>query len=370
MRNSLPPQSSTRSGDEIEIKRSMDKMNEHNQAASGSLDPATKFRAFRVHAHLEPRKALVEELVLEDLDLGDLLVRVHYSSVNYKDAMAARGMGRNVRTDRSCVTGIDLAGIVVHSDSPLHKVGDAVIATNYDIGVTHDGGYADYARIPGEWAVPLPPGLDLFNSMALGTAGLTAALAVDRLESAGLRPANGAVVVTGASGGVGSLAVDMLGGRGYEVVALSRKQEQEQYLRSLGAAEVLHPDVVGTSSLGAPSWAAAVDTVGGSLLAGLIGRLCERGKVAVCGMAASAKLETTVLPMILRGVDLLGINVSRALLRTERIRLWTRLGTDLKPPHLHKLTTTIRLDGLDPVFDQFINSSVTGRIVVDLEANR
>lgn len=345
-------------------------MNELHPSGAMPLEAGFRFRGFRVNAGGQPRTARLEELSLKDLDAGELLVRVHYSSVNYKDAMAARGIGRNVRADRPCVTGIDLAGTVVHSGSPRYQPGNAVIATNYDLGVDHDGGYAEYARIPAEWAVPLPPGLSLFESMVIGTAGLTAALAVDRLEAAGVRPGIGAVVVTGASGGLGSLAIDMLARRSYRVVALSRKTEQSEYLRSLGAAEVLHPEVVGTRTIGKPEWAAAIDSVGGRLLAGLMGRLVERGKIAVCGMAATATLETTVLPMILRGVDLLGINVSRALLPRERARLWTRLGSDLKPAHLDAIASTIHLDELDATFDKFISSAVTGRIVVDLHASR
>ena len=328
-----------------------------------------KFRAYRVHANAEPRSTKLELLSASDLDPGELLVRVHFSSVNYKDAMAARGIGKNVRSDRPCVIGIDLAGIVAHSESPLFKVGDSVIATNYDLGVDHDGGYAEYARVPAAWAVPLPPHLSLRESMALGTAGLTAGHAVSRLEAAGLKPESGDVLVSGASGGVGSLAIDILARRGYRVVALSRKPDQENYLRRLGAAEVCSPEVVGSKSFGVPSWAAAIDSVGGTLLAGIMGRLQVNGRIAVCGMAASAQLETTVFPMILRGVDLLGINVSRALMSADRLALWGRLATDLKPAHLERIVTTIGLTELDAAFDRFINSQITGRVVVDLQAS-
>src|SRR5487761_2339387 len=198
-----------------------------------------EFKAFRVHTIDGKAVCRFEQLTLEDLDSGAVVIATAYSAITYKDAMAARGVGKNVRTDRPCVTGVDLSGVVVSSTDARFGKGDKVIVTNYKLGNEHDGGYADFARVPGDWIVPLPAGLTLYEAMGLGTSGLTAALAVDRLERAGLVPAMGAVAVTGATGGVGSLAVDIFAKRGYKVVAISGKKEQEGFLRSIGADSVM-----------------------------------------------------------------------------------------------------------------------------------
>ena len=324
------------------------------------------FRAFRVDQSGDRVKVGMERLTMADLDDGDLVVRVSFSSVNYKDAMAARGIGRNVRSDRPCVTGIDLAGTVVSSRNPEFEPGDRIIATNYALGVDHDGGYAEYARIPSAWAVPLPEGLTPCEAMALGTAGLTAALAIDRFERAGLRPEDGSVAVTGATGGVGSLAISMLGQRGHEVVAISRKESEAAYLRSIGAASVMDPGALATADrmLADRRWAAAIDGVGGALLSALLKHMREHGMVAVCGMVADPRFEATVYPFIMRAIDMFGINVSRTLPMQERIRLWTRLASDLKPTALHDMVEIITLDDLDRTFDRFLGASVRGRVVV------
>ncbi|MBU2409465.1 MAG: zinc-binding dehydrogenase, partial [Gammaproteobacteria bacterium] len=245
------------------------------------------FKAFRVHTIDGKAVCKFETLTLDDIDPGPVLIRTAYSAITYKDAMAARGVGRNVRTERPCVTGVDLSGEVVSSADERFKPGDKVAVTNYKLGTEHDGAYAEYARVPADWIVPLPDGLSLFEAMGLGTSGLTAALAIDRLEKAGLAPGDGPVAVSGASGGVGSLAVDMLAGKGYEVVAISGKPEQTDFLQSIGAARVMHRDTLygNTSSMvSGPPFAAALDNVGGRMLDRLLAHTMPHGKVAIAGM--------------------------------------------------------------------------------------
>ena len=224
-------------------------------------------RAFRVHTVNGKPECRFERLTIDDLDQGDVLIRTAYSAITYKDAMAARGVGKNVRTDRPCVTGVDLSGVVVSSADDRFHQGDEVIVTNYKLGANHDGGYADYARVPGDWIVPLPKGLTLYEAMCLGTSGLTAALAVQRLEEAGLRPTDGAMAVTGATGGVGSLAIDLFAKRGFRVVAISGKRDQETFLRTLGAEQIMsREELLGNRApLAPPLFAGALDNVGGDL---------------------------------------------------------------------------------------------------------
>lgn len=330
-----------------------------------------KFKAFRVHTIAGKPVCRVEQLTLDDLDPGPVVIKVAYSAVNYKDAMAARGVGKNVRTDRPCVIGIDLAGEVTDSADPRFKPGDAVIVTNYKLGGDHDGAYADYARVPGDWIVPLPDGLSLYEAMVLGTAGLTAALAADRLERAGVTPAAGAVGVTGATGGVGTLAVDVFAKRGFQVVAITGKRDQEGFLKSIGAQSVMARDAFleNRSPLAPPLFAAGLDNVGGAYLDRLAARMQPAGKVAVAGMAVGAELITTVLPFVLRAVDILGINVSRQLGMAERRRLWARLASDLKPQHLSKIARPIRFEALDREMDRFFEASTIGRVVVEVGAS-
>ncbi|HEY0879125.1 MAG TPA: oxidoreductase [Zeimonas sp.] len=299
------------------------------------------------------------------LDDGELTIRVHFSSINYKDALAATGAGKIIRRF-PCVGGIDLAGEVVESADERFRPGDPVIATSFDLGVSHHGGYAQYARVPAKWALPLPAGLTLFESMALGTAGFTAGLAIFRMEANGLAPDNGPVVVTGATGGVGGLAIDMLAQLGYEVVALTRKASEEQYLRGLGASSVERVgavDVDGARPLERARWAGAVDNVGGPILHWVLASMKQAGAVASIGNAASIELKTTVFPFILRGVSLLGVDSGYTGFPTRQ-RVWDRLATDLKPRHLHEVVRTIDLRDLPTAFDDFIRGRVKGRTVV------
>ncbi|HBL18544.1 MAG: quinone oxidoreductase [Elusimicrobia bacterium GWA2_69_24] len=300
----------------------------------------------------------------DELDPGELTVRVAYSSVNYKDALAATG-GKIIRRF-PCVGGIDLAGTVVASSSPAYQAGEQVLATCCGLGENVDGGYAQLCRFPAAWATPLPAGLDAFEAMALGTAGLTAAFALERMERLGLRPSAGPVLVTGATGGVGSLAVDILSGAGYRVTALTGKAPEADYLRRLGAAEVLDRgslDFSRVKPLDKAVWAGAVDNLGGNVLSWLLSRMRPGGTAASIGLAASPSFQATVMPFILRGVSLLGID-SLLLSPGDRARLWGRLGGELKPRHLREIAAEVPFAELPGVFARMLDSRVRGRTVV------
>jgi putative YhdH/YhfP family quinone oxidoreductase len=327
-----------------------------------------RFKAFRVHTINGKPVCRFETLALEDIDQGDVLIKVAYSAVTYKDAMAARGVGKNVRTDRPCVTGVDLSGVVVSSEDERFRSGDEVLVTNYKLGSSHDGAYAEYARVPGDWIVPLPNGLTLYEAMCLGTSGLTAALAVERLEDAGLKGEDGPVAITGATGGVGSLAIDIFAKRGFEVVAVTGKQHEEKFLRSIGASRLMsREELLADRAPLAPSlFAGAFDNVGGDYFDRLAARLQPYGKMAVAGMAVGAELTTTVLPWILRAIDVLGINVSRQLHMEHRKKLWQRLADDLKPNHLQQISRPIPFEELDQAMDRFFEATTVGRVVVEV----
>lgn len=301
------------------------------------------------------------------LDAGEVTIRVAYSSINYKDALAATGAGKIIRRF-PCVGGIDLSGTVIASSDVRFKAGDPVIATSFDIGVAHHGGYAEVARVPGDWVVPLPAGLSLYDAMALGTAGFTAALGIVRMEENGLRPEKGPVIVTGATGGVGSLAVDMLAKVGYHVVALTGKESEKSYLLGLGAAEVLMRQSLDLSKirpLDRGRWAGAVDNLGGDVLAWIASTMEQGGTIASIGLAASHALNTTVMPFILRGVSLLGVD-SGYIREPYRSGVWQRLATDLRPPHLEEMSRRIPFDDLPTMFDEYIAGRAKGRVVVDI----
>lgn len=303
----------------------------------------------------------------EQLDAGDVTIRVAYSSVNYKDALAATGAGRIIRRF-PCVGGIDLSGIVEKSTDSRFQPGDPVIATSFDIGVAHHGGYAEFARVPADWVVPLPAGLTLREAMALGTAGFTAALAIVRMEENGLAPDRGPLIVTGATGGVGGMAVDMLAGLGYQVTALTGKEAESDYLKRLGAADVMYRSALDLSRirpLDKALWAGAVDSLGGDVLAWVASTMKQGGTIASIGMAASGSLNTTVMPFILRGVCLLGID-SGYIRAPYRNLVWQRLVSDLRPRNLVEMTHTVSFDELPGVFDSFLKGKSRGRVVVEL----
>lgn len=324
--------------------------------------PVKAFRIHEIDGHIQ---AGFESLALEDLGPGDVLVRILCSDINYKDALAATGAGRILR--RYPLTGgIDLAGVIESSSDPRYAQGERVLVTGCGLSETHDGGYAEYARVPGEWVIPIPAGWDEITAMTLGTAGFTAALAIDRMEHNGLQPGAGPVAVTGATGGVGSLAIDMLAKRGYEVVAVTGKKAAAGYLEELGATRVLPRDEIplGTRPLESIQFAGAIDSVGGELLSWLTRTVGFGGSIATVGLAASPALKTTVMPFILRGVNLLGIN-SSATPREPRLTVWQRIATDLAPRHLDRvLTRVIPFDELPGAFQAHLDGTVMGRTVV------
>lgn len=301
------------------------------------------------------------------LDPGEVTIRVAYSSVNYKDALAATGAGRIIRRF-PCVGGIDLSGTVESSTDSRFAPGDPVIATSFEIGVAHHGGYAEWARIPAAWVLPLPAGLSLREAMALGTAGFTAALAIVRMEENGLAPAKGPVIVNGATGGVGGLALDMLAKLGYQVTALTGKEAEFDYLKRLGAAQVMFRSKLDLSRirpLDKARWAGAVDNLGGEVLSWMTSTMKQGGTIASVGMAADSALNASVMPFILRGVSLLGVD-SGYIGDPYRSSIWRRLASDLRPPHLLEMTRTIGFDELPEVFDGFLKGKARGRVVVEL----
>ncbi len=323
------------------------------------------FRALRVHATdtgVEPR---LENISVNDLSDGEVVIRCAWSCVNYKDALAVTGAGKIMRRF-PLVAGIDVAGTVVASTTADCREGEEVVVTSAGLGETRDGGYAEYARLPAAAVIPLPPGFSMRDAMALGTAGFTAALAVHRMEQNGQHPDKGPVAVSGATGGVGSVAIDLLAGRGYEVHAITHKSAAAEYLRDLGAAEVLLSDdlEIGTRPLEKARWAGAVDNLGGDMLSGFTRTIEYGGNVASIGLAASHKLETTVMPFILRGVNLLGINAVDTP-RELRLAVWQRLADDLRPRHLDKIINgEIGLDEVAGCMQDWIEGRVIGRKLV------
>lgn len=323
------------------------------------------FKALRIHKSDGGIDARFEDLTVDDLTDGEVVIRVAYSSINYKDALAVTGAGKILRRF-PLVGGIDVSGEVIESDDESFAPGDEVLVTGCGLGENYDGGYAEYARIKGESVIPLPAGLSLKSAMCLGTAGFTAALAIHRMEHNGQAPETGPVVVTGATGGVGSLAVDMLAGRGYEVVAVTGKKDAHEYLKGLGASRILDRNEIDTGKrpLEKAEWAGAVDNVGGEFLTWLTRTVGWWGNIASIGLAASHELNTTVMPFILRGVNLLGIN-SVATPRELRLRVWQRLASDLQPQHLDRICTrTVEFADLLDVFGEYIEGGVIGRSVV------
>jgi len=323
------------------------------------------FSAYRIHQRDAAIEARFEQLTLDDLSPGEVVIGVSHSSINYKDALAATGAGRILRR-YPLVGGIDLAGSVVQSADPAYKAGDAVLVTGCGLSETRDGGYAQFARVPASAVVAMPPGLDALSAMALGTAGFAAARAIMRMEINGQKPSMGPVVVTGATGGVGSLAIDMLSAKGYEVVALTGKPESEPYLRALGATQLLLRSelTLGKQPLESARWGGAIDNAGGDTLAWLLRTTHDGGNIASIGLASGGELHTTVMPFILRGVGLLGVNSSAAP-REIRTAVWARLSSDLKPRHLDRIVTrSIELGELPAVFESYLKGSVVGRTVV------
>ena len=329
-----------------------------------------KFKAYRLSEVEKKIRAEFVDCTLDELDPGEVVVRVAYSDVNYKDALAATGKGR-ILLRPVCIGGIDLSGIVVSSTDARFAKGDAVLAVGHELGVKHHGGYAEYARIPANWAVKLPKGLTLWEAMAFGTAGYTAGLAVVKMEHNGLTPAGGPVIVDGATGGVGSIAIAALAKLGYEVVALTGKEAEIDWLKKLGAKDVKFRkdiDLTKIRPLDKATWQGAIDNLGGEMLAWMVSTMKFNGVIASIGLAAGFSLNTTVMPFILRGVSLLGINSTDAPSPELERRVWERLAGDMKPAGLKDMAKTIPFADLPKVFGDFIDAKVTGRIVVDLNA--
>lgn len=325
------------------------------------------FRAYRIDQQDGKVVAGFTTLNIDDLSAGDVVIKVSHSTINYKDALAATGTGKILRT-YPLVGGIDLAGTVVSSIDDRYVEGDAVLVNGCGLGETRDGGYAGYARVSGDSIVPVPDGMDGAEVMQIGTAGYTAALAVHRMEQNGQSPDGGPVVVTGATGGVGSIAVDLLDGRGYEVVAVTGKPEQSAYLERIGASQILLRDEInfGKRPLEVAQWGGAIDNLGGDYLAWLTRTVNYGGNIASIGLAASHELHTTVIPFILRAVCLLGIN-SVDTPRPLRLEVWDRIGTDLKPRHLDVIgSRTIGFDELPDAFQAYIDGTIVGRTVVEI----
>ena len=327
-----------------------------------------KFRAYRID--LRDKKVIAEfcTLNIDDLTDGEVIVRVSYSTINYKDALAATGAGRILRK-YPLNGGIDLAGTVVSSEDHRFSEGDAVLVNGCGLSETLDGGYAEYARVPADAVIAIPDGLDAEQAMQIGTAGYTAALAIHRMEQNGQSPENGPVVVTGATGGVGSIALDMLDGRGYEACAFTGKKDQDDYLKSIGARRILlrNETDFGSRPMEKAEWAGAIDNLGGETLTWLTRSVDYGGNIASIGLAQSFELNTTVLPFILRAVCLLGINSVDTPLALRQ-QVWTRIGSDLKPRHLDRIGgRTITFDELPDAFQAYIDGTITGRTVVAIQ---
>lgn len=325
------------------------------------------FTAYRIHNDDGRIQARFEQLTLDDLSEGNVVIRAQYSDVNYKDALAATGAGKILRKF-PLVGGIDVAGTVHESRDRRFQKGDKVLVTGCGLGEDRDGGYSEFVRVPGEFVIPTPEGFDAKKAMMIGTAGFTAALAIHKMEHNGLKPDGGPVVVTGATGGVGSLAVNMLAGRGYEVVAVTGKAESQEYLKKLGASSILlRQDIdYGKRPLEKATWQGAVDNVGGEMLTWLTRTMDWWGSIASIGLAGSHELNTTVMPFILRGANILGVN-SMATPRKLRLKIWQRIATDLKPSKLNLMVAqTVPFEELPSVFQPLLDGKQIGRTVIKI----
>jgi len=321
--------------------------------------------AFRIDRKGRQIRSRLENITLDELSPGEVLVRVHYSSANYKDALAALGRARVAR-HFPITGGIDAAGIIIKSTDQHWRTGDRVIVHGMGMSETRDGGFAGYLRVPADWVVPLPTGLSLFDAMAIGTAGFTAALAIDRMEQNGQTPAMGPVAVTGASGGVGGFAVQLLAGRGYEVAAITGKPESGKRLKKLGASEVIprRNICMEDAPLLSGRWGGAVDTLGGDWLAWLVRCTHPWGSVASIGNASGTAVPANVYPFILRGVSILGISSANCPM-DRRKRIWQQLGGKWRPPQLALMVQeTVGLEALPAIFERMLAGKAAGRVVI------
>ncbi|OEL04555.1 quinone oxidoreductase [Staphylococcus succinus] len=325
------------------------------------------FKAFVVDEQDGKVTNQIKNITIDDLPAGEVLIKVKYSGINYKDALATVENTKVVKS-YPIVPGIDLAGVVESSETPAFEPGDEVIVTGYDLGISHFGGFSEYARIKEEWIVPLPKDLTLEEAMIYGTAGYTAGLAIEKLEHNGLSVEHEAVLVRGATGGVGTLAVMMLDSIGYDVIASTGKANTESKLKSLGAKEVI-PRITETDNkpLGKRTWQAVIDPVGGESLSQIIKHLDYNGSVAVIGMTGGNKFDSSIFPFILRGTNIIGVDSVYTEMR-QRKHIWRRLAKDLKPDQLHEIKQVIKFDDLEENIKNVLKHNNSGRIVVDLEA--
>jgi putative YhdH/YhfP family quinone oxidoreductase len=326
-----------------------------------------RFKAYRVHNDEKGYRGLVENVTLDDLAAGDVTIRVRYSGVNYKDALAGTGKGKIMRS-YPMVGGIDVAGEVISSGSERFAPGDEVLVTGAGLSETRDGGYAEYLRLDSAWVTPLPEGLSALDAMTIGTAGFTAALSLHRMEVSGQRPDQGPIVVTGATGGVGSIAIDILSHAGYEVHAISGKESQFDWLQSLGAAQCIsrHELEWGQRPLESARWAGCIDSVGGDTLSGICAAIKPWGNIAACGLAGGIALKTTVMPFIIRGVSLIGID-SPQCPYAIREQIWPKLAAEWKPRNLEFIRNrVVGLDDLNDIFGGMLGGNSVGRVVVKL----
>ena len=310
----------------------------------------------------------VTERRISDLPEGEVLIRVHFSSLNYKDGLSCIG-NPGVTRNYPHTPGIDASGKVTESSDSRFKEGDSVIVTGYDLGMNTSGGFGQYIRVPADWVVPLPEGMTFKEAAIYGVAGFTAALSVDALQKHGVNPEHGEIVVTGSTGGVGSVSVALLSLLGYTVVASTGKKEESEFLQDLGATEIISREEVNDESnkpLLRERWAGGVDTVGGNTLATLLKAAKRGGAVAATGLVASSELSTTVFPFILRGVSLLGIDSGFTPTKLRR-EIWNKLAGVWKFPQLEKLTIDCTLEGLNPEIDKILAGGQRGRVVVDLQ---
>ena len=322
------------------------------------------FNAYRLFDTDDRPQGRLVDMEIDDLSPGNVVIRTAYASVNYKDALAAHGLNKLIR-EYPRIGGIDLTGTVAESQDPRFKEGDPVIVHGFGIGIDHDGGYAEYSRVPGDWVLPLPAGLTLREAAVIGVAGYTAALSINLMELNGLRPDAGKVLITGATGGVASIAIDILAQLGYTIVAITGKTDSHDYLRELGASDILDRSVVtGTRPLEKAQWAGAIDSVGGDTLAWLTRTVQPQGVIAAFGNAAGPQLNTTVLPFILRGIRLIGVNAGSPMALRQEI--WSRLGGDMKPRHLQRIAQQIQLSDLPTAFQRLLDSQGRGRYLVAL----
>ena len=323
------------------------------------------FKAYRTFEENKVVSSRFVEMAIADLDPGDVLLRTKYSTINYKDALSYNGTGKIMRKFPTNA-GIDVAGTVEASVDHRFKVGDKVLVTGYDFGVAHDGGYAEYVRVPGDWIVRRPESMTAFDAMTLGTAGYTAALAIALMEHNGLKPDSGPVAVTGATGGVGSVAVEVLAKMGYHVVAITGKADEGDYLKGIGAKEVMLRQAIDLTKirpLDRATFAGAIDNLGGDILAWLLASAKVGGTVAAVGLAADYKLNTTVMPFILRGVHLLGVDSANTPMPLRQ-RTWNKLAMEWRPDRVHDQVRTIDFDELPTHFDAYLKGLVRGRTVV------